>query len=191
MGRPIEFNPEEVLENAMRAFWEQGYCATSMADLTSATNLKPGSLYAAFKSKQGLLLAALDHYGQRSRERLQQTLTEAASPLAGIRSYFQQLTEVNPATNQSCFLVNTVLELARKDEAIRSHINRHFDEIELLFREALHNAQQAGELSAEKDPDALAAFLMSNIWGLRVLLGTAPSKQRLKSVVDQLLEQLK
>ena len=46
----------------MKAFWEHGYAATSITQLVDATHLQPGSLYAAFDSKQGLFLAVLDHY---------------------------------------------------------------------------------------------------------------------------------
>ena len=37
MGRPREFDEEVVLQRALEAFWTHGYGATSMADLTEAT----------------------------------------------------------------------------------------------------------------------------------------------------------
>jgi AcrR family transcriptional regulator len=78
MPRPAQFKRDEVVEKAMRAFWDHGYGATSLADLVEVTDLNPGSLYAAFQSKEGLFLAALDHYGAQSAARLERTLTEAA-----------------------------------------------------------------------------------------------------------------
>jgi len=176
----------------MQAFWDQGYCATSMANLVDATELNPGSLYAAFKSKQGLFLAALDHYGECSVARIGQVLAEADSPLEGIRTYLRQLAEnvVNPQAKRSCFLVNTVLELARQNETVRERVNRHLDNIEAQFRQALEAAQANGELSPDKNPGELAVFLMSNIWGLRVLGGTAPAPVRAQAIVGQLLRLL-
>ncbi len=192
MARPIQFKREEVLEKAMEAFWEGGYCATSMACLVEVTKLKPGSLYAAFKSKEGLFLAALDCYGERSAARIGQALAKSDSPLQGIRAYFHELADgmANPRTRHSCLLVNTVLELARQDEVVRKRVNLHFHAIEARFIKALEDAQADGELSSDKDPAALAAFLMSNIWGLRVLEGTAPEQERARAVVDQLLKLL-
>lgn len=192
MARPIQYEREEVLKKAMEAFWDRGYCATSMTQLVEATELKPGSLYAAFKSKEGLFLAALDYYGERSTTRIGQALAALDSPLEGIRAYFRQLAQdtADPRTKHSCLLVNTVLELARQDEAVRDRVNLHFNAIEVQFRKALETAQAGGELSADKEPAALATFLMSNIWGLRVLEGTAAEQGRAQAIVNQLLKLL-
>ena len=185
MARPVRYDREEILDKAMQTFWEQGYCATSMAKLVETTDLKPGSLYAAFESKQGLFLATLDHYGALSAEKLRAHLGEAESPLEAIESYFDRLADdIDKRRGQtSCFLVNTVLELSQRDAQIRKRINRHFARIETAFVDALTNACENGELDSDTDCTALAAFLMNNIWGLRVLAGTKPAPGRARQVV--------
>lgn len=190
MARPVEFSREEVLEKAMQAFWERGYQGTSMAELVAATQLNPGSIYAAFRSKEGLFLAVLDHYGARTAQRLRQALAATDSPLDGIRNYFRQLADdVAGAQGQrSCLLVNTVLELARQNPTVQQRVNQHLDHIEALFRQALEAAQVRGELAPGKDPGTVSVFLMTSIWGLRVLAGTAPTPARTQAVVKQLLE---
>jgi TetR/AcrR family transcriptional repressor of nem operon len=192
MARPAEFDREQVLDRAVQAFWEEGYCATSMATLTEATDLKPGSLYAAFKSKEGLFLAALDHYGERSVEQIQQILSSADTPLDGIRAFVGQLAAnaMKPEAGRSCFLVNTVLEVARHNPPVRERVNHHLDAIEDLLRRVLETAQERGELAADKDPEALAAFIMTSIWGLRVLLAAGAERRRVEAVVEQVLRVL-
>lgn len=65
MGRPREFEPDEVLDSVMRQFWEHGYRATSVDDLVRATGMKPGSLYAAFPGgKRALLMRSLKRYSK-------------------------------------------------------------------------------------------------------------------------------
>jgi TetR/AcrR family transcriptional repressor of nem operon len=193
MARPIQFEREDVLEKAMQAFWDHGYNATSMADLVKSTDLRPGSIYAAFDSKEGLFLAVLDHYGARSLIRIEHELAKADSPLEGIRSFFLKLgrDSAGEQAKRSCLLVNTVLELSRHNETVQIRVNRHLEAIEALFRHALEVAQGSGELSPDKDPNALAALLMTSIWGLRVLGGTTPVPARTKAVVEQLLTLLK
>jgi TetR/AcrR family transcriptional repressor of nem operon len=192
MARPAQFEREAVLDKAMQAFWDHGYCATSMAELMKATGLQPGSLYGAFDSKQGLFLAALDHYGERGAGRLRQALADADSPLQGIRGFFRRLAGdiADPKARRSCLLVNTVLELSRQDAAVQQRVNSHLDAMEELFRQALEAARTSGELAPDKDPAALAAFLMTSIWGLRVLGGTDPAPERVHAVLEQLLAQL-
>ncbi|MCB1758222.1 MAG: TetR/AcrR family transcriptional regulator [Gammaproteobacteria bacterium] len=189
MARPIQFDRDQVIDRAMQAFWDQGYCATSISSLVQATRLNPGSIYAAFKSKEGLFLAALDRYGEQSLIRLSRTLESAASPLQGIRDYLRQLaaSSADPEHARGCFLVNSVLELAHRDDKVRQHVNRHFGAIEACLKGALQESQRRGELAAAKDPEALAACLMSGIWGLRVLGGTGPDAGRTGAVVEQLL----
>jgi len=189
MARPTEYDREEVLDQAMHAFWDKGYNATSMSELVEVTNLKPGSLYGAFSSKEELFLVVLDHYGQNSRESIQATLTGSKSPLDGIRNCFVKIAKEisSPGGRHSCFLVNTVLELSRQNKNIQERVNLHLTATESLFREALEAAQDAGEISSEKNPKILASFLMCGVWGLRVLGETAPSPKRSRDVVNQML----
>lgn len=189
MARPVEFDREQVLDRAMQAFWDQGYCATSMADLTATTELKPGSLYAAFKSKEGLFLAALDHYGKSGVTAIGQTLSSAPTPLGGIREFFAKLAAdaSEPEAKRSCFLVNTVLEVARGNPLVQERVIQHLSAVEALFLQALETARTQGELGDDKDPAALAAFIMTSIWGLRVLLAAGADQKRVEAVVDQLL----
>jgi TetR/AcrR family transcriptional repressor of nem operon len=65
MARVREFDTEAAVEAAMQVFWCRGYEATSVQDLVDATGVGRGSLYAAFGSKEGLYLAALDRYREQ------------------------------------------------------------------------------------------------------------------------------
>lgn len=180
MARPAEFERDDILDKAMRAFWSQGFYATSMANLADLTELGPGSIYAAFQSKEGLFLEALDHYGERGVASIEHALSAFESPLDAIRAFFNKLASetAKPKDERGCFLVNTVLELAHVNPTVQEKVNHHFANIEALFRKALEIAQTRGELAPDKDTASLAAFLMTNIWGLRVLEGTAPQGAR-------------
>ncbi|WP_163830914.1 TetR/AcrR family transcriptional regulator [Spartinivicinus ruber] len=192
MGRPIEFNRDEVLDQALEVFWNTGYTATSVADLVEATSLKPGSLYAAFKSKRGLYMAAIDCYAQRRLDKQVCCFESIDSPLAAIKLYFEQLTTDILQDNESkgCFLVNTLLEVAPHDEGIHQKVSSYLRQIEAGFRHMIEKAQKSGEITADKDPKTLSQLLMIGITGLRVLTGTKPNKQELDHMLAQLLSNL-
>ena len=61
-GRPLSFDRDAALETAMHVFWERGYEAASIADLTSAMGITPPSLYTAFGDKEQLFLEAIERY---------------------------------------------------------------------------------------------------------------------------------
>ncbi len=193
MARPAAFDREQVLGRATAAFWEHGYFSTSISQLVEATELKPGSLYAAFGSKEGLFLAALDHYAQQSLGRLQAILAEAADPLQGIETFFMQLAREGEgdARRRGCLLVNTVLEVGRHNPAVRVRVTKHLAEIEGVLRAALEEAQALGLLAAGKSPQSLARFLMTTIWGLRVLGGTGADAESAQLVVQEVLSVLR
>ena len=67
-GRPRSFDTEATLANATLAFWQRGYAATSMDDLSAATGLNRPSLYGAFGDKHALYLQALQLYTGQSNK---------------------------------------------------------------------------------------------------------------------------
>ena len=62
-GRPIEFDPDAALTDAMQLFWRKGYENTSLPDLLDAMQLSKSSLYQAFGSKQALFERCMTRYG--------------------------------------------------------------------------------------------------------------------------------
>jgi len=192
MARPTTFDKAKVLEAATNLFWERGYFATSMSQLVDSTRLNPGSLYAAFDSKQGLLLASIDYYGERSVARVDKILTTASSPIEGIRQYLQRVATQGSASNlrRGCFMINTVLEVAPHNEMVRKRVQQYLNAIEDRFRQALEAAQATGELAANKNAAQLAKYLMINIWGIRVLQRMSPPTTTLLEMTRPFFELL-
>jgi len=188
MARTAEFDRQEVLQRALDIFWQEGYCKCSVARLVEATGLKPGSLYAAFGSKEGLFLAVLEFYGRQSVKRLQTCLDNADSPLQGIRKFIDQIGErvLNSEQQRGCFLVNSVLEFSPGREAVNRVVETFFSTIESLFVSALKKSAEAGELPPDQNPAALAKYLLVNIWGLQVLARTNPDEETVQAVLERI-----
>lgn len=192
MARPQEFDHEEVLQNAMRLFWRQGFEATSIKDLTEATKLQPGSLYAAFKSKRNLFLLSLDEYFADLLAGVTQLMQADSPPLKRIEQFFNELIKESAHDKElkGCLLVNTLLEIPADDEEINNRVASMLQTIEQQFRSVLEQAQASGELAEDKDPAALASTLISGVFGMRVYNRMNKGKKGLNAIVDNLLSLL-
>ena len=187
MPRPREFEPEEVLDSAMRQFWERGYRATSVDDLVRATGVKPGSLYSAFPGgKHALLMGSLDRY---SRLVVPQKLGDLGGPgasVAEIRAYFDGLVSdlLSPEGRQGCLLVNSAIENAAVDPEVAAVVQGHMARLEHCFTAALRNAIRRGEIPPSVDPVARGKGLVASGMGLMVVGKANPDEEALRTIVD-------
>ncbi|MDT8405393.1 TetR/AcrR family transcriptional regulator [Sulfuriflexus sp.] len=192
MPRTIEFDKQETLRRAMHVFWRQGYNATSVKDLTAATHLQPGSLYGTFHNKRSLFIAALDAYFLEIRQRIQDCLYASGPPISRLRTFFAILIEETACDpeQKGCLLVNTLLEMPAEDAEINHRVSQMFAEVEGEFARILKEAQQCGDLSADKNPAVLAQLLVVGIYGLRVYHKTQPGTESLRKIADGLFAAL-
>lgn len=186
--RIAEFDRDLVLRSAMEAFRAKGYAKTTMQELVTATGLHPGSLYAAFGNKRGLLLAAVDHYVQGKSSQRRRRF-EGVSPLVGLHAYFNQL--VDDALQGSCLVTRTLMELAEQDEELYQRCKVIYGELEQDLAALLQRAFEQGELAAGSDISTLTAWLQVNIQGLITFAQCHPDRALLDGVVNQLMAALR
>lgn len=164
MPRGPAFDRDEVVARARALFWERGWAGTSTRDLSTALDLRPGSLYAAFGSKEGLYAAALDRHAAEQAERLAAAEAEGG-PMAALRG----LLEGAAGPTRSCMLVKTLLETGPAQRALAARAGALLAEAEARFAGLFARAQAAGAVAARHDPAALARRFQSDLTGLRAL----------------------
>jgi TetR/AcrR family transcriptional regulator, transcriptional repressor for nem operon len=188
MPRPREFEPDEVLDSAMRQFWERGYRATSVDDLVRATGVKPGSLYGAFPGgKHALFMGSLDRYSKLIVPQKLGELEGEGASVAEIRAYFDGLVLdlLSPEGRQGCLLVNSAIENAAVDPEVAAVVRGHMARLEHRFTAALRTAIRRGEIPASVDPAARAKGLVASGMGLMVVGKANPDEEVLRAIVDQ------
>ena len=185
-GRPRQFDTRAVLAKAAKVFWGHGYHATSIDDLVKATGVLRGSLYGVFGDKQGLMLAALDHYAEGSIAALVERLNADAPPDEALRHALLHHTRVAAALvgQRSCFITNATLEMQPHDEALYAKLAAIQRRIATLFAAVVIRGQAAGVFNPALDEKAAADYLLCMTQGLRVLGKVKRDEDELAAVVD-------
>lgn len=186
LGRPREFDMDVALNAVMLQFWEHGYHATSLTDLTTATGLHRGSLYSAFGDKHRLFLAALQRYSRLNLASLDADLQAEPSPLAGIRRYLQHQA-AQATAGRGCLISNTTLELLPGDQEVATIITAHQRSVEDRLTAALLRAYEANELSGKLSMPTLAHYLLTVAQGLWELGRTTSDPGSLSGVIEAAL----
>lgn len=192
MPRPQTFERSDVLEKAMHVFWSQGYEATSIGDLAQATGLARQSMYNTFGDKHAFFLETLKLYQDLQGRKMLGVLTQSRSVKEGFRRLFETIVDeaVSEVGCRGCMMVNTVTELAAHDAEIRQFADAAEAAKEVVFAQAIRRGQEAGEISPEKDPEALAKFLYNAVLGLRVRSTRTPERAELEKIVELTLSVL-
>jgi TetR/AcrR family transcriptional repressor of nem operon len=170
MSRPKAYERDSVVVAARDLFWERGYESTSISDLEQRTGLNRSSLYQEFGSKHELLEAVLTCYADQVVGPLLADLSAPAADLDTIVALFTRLADLFssgalPATS-GCLLVNSIAELASRDDRVRPAAVAYRDRLRLNFATTLENASRLGQVDAEsvqRRADLLAATLMG-VW---------------------------
>ncbi len=166
MARPLKFDPQVALENAMNVFWRQGYEATSLDDLTEAMGINRPSLYNTFGSKHDLYLATLKHYRERYSQQMIAALATANNLHEALSGAFTAV--IRSETGSGCMMVNTIIEILPHDAIVAEFVQAADEETEVAFADAIARAQARGEVSTDKDPEGLAKYFNLVMQGLRV-----------------------
>lgn len=190
MPRTKEFEPGEALDAAMQLFWRKGYAATSLRDLLDGMGIGYGSLYNTFGDKHSLFLASLDRFRKLRTSWIDEVLED--SGLSGIEEVFRRTVDglVSFEPRRGCLLANTAVELGPHDAEVAAKISRYVRHTEAVFERALIRAQEAGEIPADRDPRALARFLVNALHGLRVLARVGTDRAVLEDAVRVALDVL-
>ena len=182
VGRPREFDEEQVLAAAMQAFWRKGYEATSLVDLTDATGLNKASLYRVFGDKHQLFMAALKNYAAIEFRETTAVVSEKASPLTNIRAVVKKITD-DAGSEKGCMMINSMVELAPHDAEVKQLLQSFGEQRLQAVQGMIIQAQATGEIRAELDPQKLAVSLMIAFAGSAAMVkGFMPDEQ----IVDNL-----
>jgi len=190
VGRPREFDEDEVMEKIMNLFWEQGYEGTGLSDIMKSTGLQKGSLYKAWGSKHGMYIRALAHYDRMAVDGAVTLLTSERPPFERITD-FLSIPIIAAWDNQDwrgCFLCNASADHAALDEETRNLVQRGYGKMGRALAGAVTALQPDW---AEDKVTQTAQHLLAVYSGLRVMARSAMPRATLENAREAALSTLR
>ena len=193
VGRPRQFDEEQVLDAVTQAFWSKGYEATSLGDLMAATGLHKGSLYQAFGDKHALFLQVLQRYLADMRRHKNECIAKATTPLAGITAVAHSMIDMadaDPVCPKGCMALNSLVELAPHDPDVERMMTEHVANMRESLEGAISAAQDVGEISKDRPAPVTAAMMMTFMAGLAATMKGQIDKDTAHQLLDAQFEAL-
>jgi len=190
MARKASFDRDTALKQAMDLFWSKGFHATSLKDIEAALDMRPGSIYAAFGSKEELFRSALDVYFNNTKETFQDTVSAAPTALDGLATHVRNLGQSmqGAAPAKACMLMKTVLETPDDDPILRAAAEDMLQKTEDAFATVFRHAQDRGEITTDRAPAQLASRLQSQILGLQAYAQRSDTSARISDLADDIAQ---
>ena len=185
-GRPRAFDREQALNTAMDLFWRHGFEGTSTAQLTAAIGIAPPSLYAAFGSKEALFREALALYGQRYGGFLSGPMSAPGSAREAVGQMLQGAARqfADAQHPLGCMVAAGELQASAAQGTLVAEVAQRRQAAQLAIRARLNRARQDGELPADSDTAALAAYFAMVVQGLAVQARDGAKPALLKQLAD-------
>ena len=190
MTKNAKFNRDQVVEKAKDLYWEKGFHATSMRNLQDVIDMRPGSIYATFGSKEGLFKEALASYTQAGIAKLAQSRAQASSPIEALKAFMKIVIIEQQACAPSplCMLAKNVAELTDEQQELLQVAKNSLKAMEHEFEKLILEAQALGDVSTDKDSKKLARYIQIQISGLRtysrICDGDAPLAEMIDDIFD-------
>jgi TetR/AcrR family transcriptional regulator, transcriptional repressor for nem operon len=178
---------ERLVEVARQLFWEQGYANTGIAQILQVANVRSGSLYYFFPTKEDLLLAVLEHYQELLEPMVIGPLFERVhDPIERIFGLLDGYRRQLLATNymHGCPIGNLALEITNAQPSARKLVAANFSAWRRAVEQCL--ADVAGRLPQELDREQLALFVLTTMEGAVMLARSYHSVEPYDAAVTQL-----
>lgn len=186
MPRQKEFNYDDKLIAARNLFWEKGYNATSLNDLVDTLKINRSSLYLTYGGKHELFLKCLNSYFQLKDNEYSQAMNSSEDPIEAVQNLVQAIVEIVLTDTKTCMFVNSTFELARIDGEVKKMLKKQTLNAVKSIENLLKKAQQSGQLSMEKDPEAIAHYLIAgvgSIWQTQILFSNEKLTRQMASLL--------
>ncbi|HLJ19517.1 MAG TPA: TetR/AcrR family transcriptional regulator [Stellaceae bacterium] len=184
-GRPRAYDPERALAQATSAFWDAGYSATSLDDLSAATGMNRPSLYGAFGDKRALYLKTIEGYRAMAQAAMRQSLPYDGALREALTELYDRAISLYLSGEhgaRGCLLTSTAATEAVMDPEIRRAARAALEEIDAAFEARMRHGREHGDLPRSADPAMLGKLASAILHTLSIRARTGAPRAMLEEI---------
>ncbi len=184
-GRPLSFDRDAALETAMHVFWERGYEAASISDLTAAMGITPPSLYTAFGDKEHLFLETVERYALNFGSAGTRALKEEPTARGAIERWLTEAANelTQPCHPKGCMVVMAATNCSAAAERVQDALLRRRTEAIANVGQRIQGGIDSGEIPPGTDAGDLANFYATIYQGMSMQAKDGATHASLMSTV--------
>lgn len=190
-------NPEATKETILRKsgilFNTQGYKATSISDITTATGFTKGAIYRHFDSKDSLEMETLIHLSSIMFDTLRGRIKEqktAGEKLRTVFTFFESYIS-NPPLKGGCPLMNVAIEADDSNPALRKGALKILSGLRESIVIMLSNGIKHKQIKQGIDKDFYATVIIAGLEGAIMMSKLSGNNEDIKRIIKHLEKQLK
>ncbi len=165
-------NRDRILASGMEVVHAHGFGGASVRDIVQAAGVPQGSFTNHFGSKEAFGVEIIDLYYACGSQLMAETLrNDALPPLERLGVYFDRSTArlVGNAMRNGCLLGNLAAEASHDSPVLRQKLDEVFADMTAGFAYCLQAAVAAGEVPADLDVEATAAYIVASLQGATLI----------------------
>lgn len=185
-GRPIEFDQEQALEEAMLHFWQYGYESTSIADLRRVMGLSVASIYNTFGSKDELFRLAVERYRSLPQHVSRVLADQNLAPLEAIKRALRSaaLMQSNPDHAFGCLVLLGATHSVSEHPEIYDYLKTFREDVTRQIYLLLKKAREGGALQSPYSEEVIADYCRIVLNGIALQARDGASTESLLRVLD-------
>ncbi len=152
---------EALIRCGTEVLTEKGFAATGIDEVLKRVGVPKGSFYHYFDSKEAFGRAVIDQYADYFARKLERSFGDSSrTPLERLQAFVDDACGgmARYQFRRGCLIGNLGQEMAVLPETYRARLEEVFEDWQARLAVCLRAARAAGEIAAQADCEALAAF---------------------------------
>lgn len=162
VSKASEERRQEILDAAMRVFYEKGYENTTISDIALKMGVAQGLIYRYFKSKEALFDGALEHYAQRLASKMGEAIRDGRTTL---REKIQNTPSFLHIEDDDSFYYK-IFNGPDKKGVYQKLSLKVAERLVPHVAEAIAKEMELGRLTQVEDPETVASFCVYGQLGI-------------------------